>query len=201
MVVLEHRHGRQVHAVRRSAAHQQRILLHLPESRRRLARARHAAMPACRPRDVDGASRLRRNAAGAGQDVQRCPLRQQDAASRARDHGSDQRRSRCSCRAQQLALAHAPLDVEAELAEDGVGEGHAREHRLRLHQQVCTAMDVPYDKAACVERGRVILKPAAHQALQRQRRQRRSRRLDDIGDAAHARIRLAARPARTARCS
>lgn len=160
VVVLEHDHGAQVHAVAVGPADQHAVLLDEAEPGRGLARARQLAAVTRRPQVDEEAPRHAGDAAAAREDVEGDALAQQDAPRGARDGGDLHLDAAPFLVALDvLALAGVPLDGAARLGKDLVEEGHAGQDAARLAPEGGGARGVADDEAAVVEGRRVLGQP------------------------------------------
>lgn len=166
VVVLEHDHGAQVHAVAVGAADEHAVLLDQPEAGRRLPGAGEVAAEAGAPQVDQEAAAHARDAAAPREDVERHALAQQDAAGRARDGGDGHLdAARVLVPLDVAALPGVPLDGAAALGKDLVEEGHARQDARGLAPEGGGARGVADHEAAVVERGRVLGQPAGDLGL------------------------------------
>jgi len=78
VVVLDHHHRRQIVAMRRHAAHEQRVFLHQSKPRRRLPRPGHFAVPSLLVDQPSQPPRAGRYSTGPRQTVQSDSLAEQD---------------------------------------------------------------------------------------------------------------------------
>lgn len=162
---LEHDHVREVHAVRCSATHKQRVLFHEAEAGSHFARARHRATPSRGARSVRERAGRSRNAARAREDIERRALAQEQLPRGAAHH----RRGTRWC--EHVALSHEPLDAAPQLLlkqrrhKRNASEHHATAAARRaLDQQHRLLMRVAHDKPPHIKRRRVRGEPLAKNA-------------------------------------
>lgn len=166
VVVLEHDHGAQVHAVAVRAADHHAVLLDQAEPGGGLARAGELAAEAGRAQVDEETPRHAGDAAAAGEDVEGDALAQQDAPRGAGDGGDLHLDAAAVLVALDvLALAGVPLDGAPGLGEDLVEEGHAGQDAARLAPEGGGARGVADDEAAVVEGGRVLGQPGGDLGL------------------------------------
>lgn len=166
VVVLEHDHGAQVHAVAVCAADQHAVLLDQAEPGRGLARAGQGAAVSGRPQVDDEATGLAGDAAAAREDVEGDALAEQDAPGGTRDGGDLHLDAAAVLVALNvLALAGVPLDGAACLGKDLVEEGHAGQDAAGLAPEGGGAGRIADDEAAVVEGGRVLGQPGGDLGL------------------------------------
>eukprot|EP00962_Isochrysis_galbana_P011447 scaffold3207_cov112-Isochrysis_galbana.AAC.5 len=174
MIVLEHHHVREVHAVRVGPAHEQRVLLDEAEARGGLTGAGHLAMPLVLSRHRHRRVRGRRHARRARQDVECRPLGDEDAAGGPR-HARDWLLGLGLLRGDVVPLGLQPLDLAARLVEHMRRKRHTRQHALRLAQQHRVVLQLAHHKAANVPLGHVLSEPAGDLLLPGRRQDRRKR--------------------------
>ncbi|KHO11639.1 hypothetical protein MAA_10881 [Metarhizium robertsii ARSEF 23] len=162
VVVLEHHHGAQVHAVGVGAAHQHAVLLDEPEARGGLARARQDARVAGAADQRDDAARLGGDAGAAGERVEGHALPEQDAARGAGHRGHLDLAAGRGRRVQRRALGVVPLDAAARLGEDLGEEGDAGEDAGRLGEEGGAPGHFADDEAGVVEGGGVFGQPGGY---------------------------------------
>lgn len=165
VVVLEHDHGAEVHAVRVGASDQHSVLLNQAEPGRRLSRAgddtpvsgfagnRHQPLA---PRSDAGAPRKR---------VQGNALAEEDAADGAPDGGDAVLAA--GAQVDGGGLVGVPLDGAAALGKDLVEEGPAGDDAGGLPPEGRDAGLVADDEAGVVERGGVLGEPRGDGGLPR----------------------------------
>lgn len=166
VVVLEHDHGAQVHAVAVGAADQHAVLLDQAEPGRGLARAGQRAAVARRPQVDEETPSHAGDAAAAREDVEGDALAQKDSPSGPGDGGDLHLDAAAALVALDvLALAGVPLDGAAGLGKDLGEEGHTGQDAARLAPEGGGARRVADDEAAVVEGGRVLGQPGGDLGL------------------------------------
>lgn len=180
VVVLEHHHRAQVHAVPVRAARQHAVLFHQPEPGRRLARARQDALV---PRGAHLAHQIaaaRRDAGAARQRVERHALAEQDEAD-GPGHGGDFDLGLLGGDGEDVALGGVPLDGAAQLGKDFVEKGTAGNDAAGFTPERGGALTLADDEAAVVAGRRVFGEPGRDLRLPARRQQVAERALGEGG--------------------
>ena len=125
VVVLEHDHRRQIHAVRVNAANQHRVLFNEAEAGRRLARAGNSAVPAVALLRISKGAGARRDPARASKEIQRDALALEDSPRLALNlcYNADGLKPR--------AFVNKPRHSAVKLAKDLIHERAPAQHALR----------------------------------------------------------------------
>lgn len=164
VVVLEHGHGAEIHAVGVGSSDEHAVLLDKTESGRGLPSTRHDPRVPGTPQVHQQVPALRSHAGAAGQDVEGHTLALEQAAG-----GTGHRRQRplSAVGLDVAALGCVPLDSAAALLEHLVEKGHAGQDSLRLPPESGSARRVADNETADVERRSVLSKPGCYLGLPR----------------------------------
>lgn len=168
MVVLEHDHRAQIHAVGVGAAYQHAVFLDEAEPGRGLARAGENSRVS---RSADAPDEVAAGAGDtgtAGERVEGDALAEEDAADRSADRGNAHLAAVCG-QVELGALLGVPLDGAAALREDLVEEGSAGDDACGFAPERSDAGALADDKAGVVHGGRVFCEPGGDGGLPRGR--------------------------------
>lgn len=175
MVVLEHDHGAQVHAVGVGAANQHAILLDEAETGRGFARAGENSRVSRRADAPDEVAAGAGDTGTAGEGVEGDALAEEDAADRSADRGNAHLAAVCG-QIKLGALLSMPLDGAAALGEDLVEEGSAGDDARGFAPEGSDPGGLADDEAGVVHGWRVFCEPGGDGGLPRGR--------EEVGQAA-----------------
>lgn len=159
MVVLEHNHGAQVHAVGVGAADQHAVLLNEAETGSRLARAGENSLVSRSADAPDEVAAAAGDTGTAGKGVESDALAEEDAADGSADRGNAHLAAVCG-QVKLGALLCVPLDGAAALGEDLVEEGSAGDDARGFAPEGSDAGGLADDEAGVVHGRRVFGEPA-----------------------------------------